>query len=61
MNDGYQHNAGQKILANTVIPAGMPVSSAMDGNLPITLPHDLGLMPNHSSHPCDWIPASLPE
>jgi hypothetical protein len=33
---------GQEILVNAVIPERMPVSSAMDGNFPITLPHDLG-------------------
>ena len=41
---GYQLKTGQEILTNTVIPEGMSVSSAMDGNLP----HDLGLVPNHS-------------
>ncbi|MEI6270625.1 MAG: hypothetical protein WCP01_17250 [Methylococcaceae bacterium] len=41
----------------------------MEGNFPITLPHDLGFMQTTVSHPlrlrsgqaCDWIPASLPE
>ena len=33
--------------ASIVIPAGMPVSSAMDGNLPIPLLHDLGSMLVH--------------
>ena len=38
----------QEILVNVVIPARMPVSSAMEGNFPMTLPHDLGSMPNYS-------------
>jgi hypothetical protein len=44
-------------VSNDVIPAGKPESSAMDGNLPCVLPLDLGTM---HSHPCDWIPASMP-
>ncbi|MEI6336669.1 MAG: glycosyltransferase, partial [Methylococcaceae bacterium] len=56
----YQFKLEQEILANTVIPAAIPVSSAMDGNLPITVRHDLGSMPNHKLHPRDWIPSSLP-
>ena len=37
-----------EILVNAVIPARMPVSSAMEGNFQITLRHDLGFMPNYS-------------
>ena len=41
---GYPLKLGQEILVNAVIPARMPVSSAMEGNFPITLQYDLGSM-----------------
>jgi len=46
-----------QVCFRVVIPAWMPVSSAMDGNL-VTLQV---LEEYEASPPCAWVPASLPE
>ncbi len=42
---------------NTVIPAGMLKSSAMDGNSSLRKCLIYGMCQCAGSHPCDWIPA----
>jgi hypothetical protein len=47
-------------LSKFVVPAGMPESSAMDGNIMTFQVLNKSGWYFKASHPCDWMLASLP-
>ena len=50
-----------QLYSSVVIPTGMPVSSAMDGNSDIDMCLINAISPPIVSPPCAWVPVSLPE